>query len=56
MKALVALAALVILLIGISPLAKHPGATPRAAEIVDLSEGQAEDIPPYIHIDPSDWR
>ena len=55
MKALVALAALVILLIGISPLAKHPGATPRA-EIVNLTEGQAEDMPPYIHFDPSDWR
>ncbi|HME24037.1 MAG TPA: hypothetical protein VKI44_22350 [Acetobacteraceae bacterium] len=55
MKALVGLAALVIVLIGLSPLAKHPDATPRA-EIMDLSEGQAGDIPPYIHSDPSDWR
>lgn len=55
MKALVALAALAIVLIGFSPLAKHPAATPRA-EIMNLSEGQAEDMPPYIQIDPSEWR
>ena len=55
MKALVALAALAIVLIGFSPLAKHPGATPRS-EIMNLSEGQAADMPPYIHFDPGDWR
>ena len=55
MKAFAGLVVLVILLIGFWPLAMTHGAAPRA-ELADLTEGPAEDMPPYIHLDLTDWR
>ena len=55
MKALAGLAALVAVLIGSSTLTRTPDAKPMAA-VVTMTSDQSNDIPPYIHFDPSDWR
>jgi hypothetical protein len=56
MKTLAGLTALAIVLIGSSALLTNtPGAQPAAAG-VELTESPTEDMPPFIHLDPSDWH
>ena len=55
MKTLAGLTALAVVLIGSALLTKTPGAKP-AAPGIELTESPTEDIPPFIHLDPSDWH
>jgi len=55
MKALAGLAALVSMLIGAATLTRTPDIKPMAA-VVEMTSDQSDDIPPYIHFDPGDWR
>ena len=55
MKALAGLAALVIVLIGSPMLTKPPGATPMTTAL-QVTDDQADDMPPYIHVEADDWR
>jgi hypothetical protein len=55
MKTLVAIAALIVLMIGSGLVAKAPGAsTPRMA-VVESMDGQSDQMPVYIHF-TDDWR
>jgi hypothetical protein len=55
MKALAGLAALVVIMAGSALLTKPQGATPRMAT-VEVVESQFDEAPPYMNIDPNDWR
>jgi hypothetical protein len=56
MKTLAGLTVLAIVLIGSSALlTKSPSARPVAAG-VELTESSTEDMPPFMHVDPSDWH
>jgi hypothetical protein len=55
MKTLAGLTALAFVLIGSALLTKTPGAKPVAAG-VELMESPSEDIPPFMHLDPTDWH
>jgi hypothetical protein len=53
MKTLAGLTALAFILIGSALLTRTPGAHHTAAG-VELTE--SEDMPPFIHLDPTDWH
>ena len=56
MKTLAGLTVLAIVLIGSSALlTKAPSAQPAAAG-AQLTESPTEDMPPFMHLDPSDWH
>jgi hypothetical protein len=55
MKAFVGIAVLVVVMIGSGLAARTPGTPPRAAT-VELTETAPDEMPLYLHFDPTDWR
>jgi hypothetical protein len=55
MKAFAGLLVLAFVLVGSMLISKTPGATPRSYT-VEQTESGPDAIPPYLHVDPYDWR
>jgi hypothetical protein len=55
LKALAGLIALVIVLMGSTMLTKTPGAA-RMVLSVQITDDQADGVPPYMHFDRDEWR
>ena len=56
MKVVAGLAALVVILMGSALVAKTPGAATPRGETAEMMEGPSDQMPPYIHFHPDDWR